>query len=210
MHLLQRKILDALGEGALEGATLRRIGEVIGEASPQKVKHHLVQLQRRGLVEYDSGAKELRMRQPEGSNSSIINIRIVGAADCGPATRLADARVEGYLPMSTRLLGSISSRHLVAVRAMGQSMNRANIDGKVVTPGDYLIVDLSKKKPKDGEYVLSTIDGACNVKKIKIDRPNQLVYLYSESTETIPPIVIHSGDDYRIEGTVIRVIKVPA
>ena len=48
MHDLQLKILKLLEKKEFDGLTLREIGKKIGEEKyPQKVKHHLLQLEKK-------------------------------------------------------------------------------------------------------------------------------------------------------------------
>src|ERR1700679_3939988 len=46
MHPLQEKILALIDSHNLGQMTLREIGELVGERFPQKIKHHLVQLEK--------------------------------------------------------------------------------------------------------------------------------------------------------------------
>ena len=50
MHEIQQKLLKLAREKNLGQYTLREIGSFIGERSPQKVKHHLQQLEKHGLI----------------------------------------------------------------------------------------------------------------------------------------------------------------
>ena len=50
MHKIQQNILKLSGEKNLGAMTLREIGEQIGEKYPQKIKHHLTQLEKKGFL----------------------------------------------------------------------------------------------------------------------------------------------------------------
>lgn len=51
LHIMQEKILKLVKDGEdISKMTLRQIGEKIGSTSPQQVKHHIVMLQKRGLI----------------------------------------------------------------------------------------------------------------------------------------------------------------
>lgn len=100
---------------------------------------------------------------------------------------------------------------MFALKAIGSSMNRAKVNGvKSIQHGDYVLVDGNDRIPDNNDYVVSIIDGVCNVKKFVKDTDNQKIILYSESSENYPPVVIHPKDtEYMINGTVIDVIKNP-
>jgi len=159
MHNIQQKILNLAKEQGLAGLTLRKIGELIGEAgSPQKIKHHLDRLIAKGLLLVGTDGKTLR---PASSGlddkSKIASLPIVGSANCGEALTCADQKVEEYLKISVKLLGNGLANKLgdlYVLRAIGNSMNRAQINGKSVDEGDYLVVDKTRVAPANGEYVV--------------------------------------------------------
>src|SRR5438876_5377633 len=146
MHELQKKLLRLAQEENLGSYTLRALGAKVGEKSPQKIKHHLGQLEKRGLIRVDRGNSLIEKTQQGRITSllkgaQLLSIPILGAANAGPANRLADAHIEGYLRISSTFLGSSSKRKLFALKVDGPSMNRAEVDGKRIENGDYVIID---------------------------------------------------------------------
>lgn len=214
MHDIQTKLLNIIDKKKIGALTLREIGELIDEPEqPQKIKHHLLQLAKRGLIRIDKRRKSIeKMNGGTNRDSKIISIPILGSANCGEATIFADEQVEGYLKMSKSLV-HVRSTTIFAIRAVGNSMNRAKIgvpeDG--IDDGDYVLVDNTHGKPKNGDYVLSTIDDVANIKKFMFDKKNNQIVLISESSQHIPPIYIHPRDlsDYIVNGRVVQVIKKP-
>jgi SOS-response transcriptional repressor LexA len=101
-------------------------------------------------------------------------------------------------------------KDLFIVKAVGKSLNKANINGKSVKDGDYVVVD-SALQPRNGDYVLSVIDGLANIKHFYEDRESDEIRLVSESSLKIPPIVLHKEDldslGYTINGVVTKVIR---
>jgi SOS regulatory protein LexA len=215
MHELQKKLLRLAQEENLGKYTLRAIGSKVGEKSPQKIKHHLGQLEKRGLIRVDRGNSLIEKAQ-QGQLSSLLkgaqllSIPILGAANAGPANRLAEAHIEGYLRISSTFLGNSSKRKLFALKVDGPSMNRAEVDGKRIEDGDYVIIDSEARSPRDGDVVLSIIEGMANIKRYRRDKTNKQVVLVSESTHRFPPIYIHEDDEFMINGRVVQVIKKPA
>ena len=51
MHELQQKILQIAKEVDLSKCGLRKLGNLIGEGHPQKIKYHLEQLENKKFVE---------------------------------------------------------------------------------------------------------------------------------------------------------------
>jgi SOS-response transcriptional repressor LexA len=206
MHPIQEKLLKLISEDNIGHLTLRQIGSLIGEDLPQKVKHHLVQLEQKGFITADS--KNQKITRTTGKTSSkdfLISIPILGSANCGPAMIYAHQNIEGYLKVSKKLVPK--QKDVFAIKSQGNSLNKANIKGKAIESGDFVIIDCNQTVPKDGDYVLCVIDGLANIKKFRVDNKNQRLVLLSESTQNFHPIFIHKDDDFRINGKVIEVIK---
>ena len=214
LHEIQQKLLALAASKNLGNLSLRDIGALIGEQSPQKVKHHLQQLERRGLVKINKIKGVVEKTQPGWAtglleSARLLQIPIVGGTNAGPATLVAESNIEGYLKVSSTLLRRRTAETFFALRVDGSSMNKAVVEGKRIEDGDYVIVDASYRTPKDGDIILSVIDGYANVKRFYRDPENDQIVLVSESTKKIPPISISMRDTYRVEGKVVQVIKKP-
>jgi len=184
--------------------TLREVGSLVGEKSAQKIKHHLNQLSKRGFIAYNPVKREIKKAQ-KISKEGFVSLPIVGAANCGPATIFAEENITGYLKVSKRL--APRGGKLFILRAEGDSMNKANINGKNIENDDFVIVDAEQKSPEPGQYIVSIIDEMANIKKFVPDPQNKRIVLKSESTNEYLPIFIHEEDKYEISGRVVGVIK---
>lgn len=209
MNTTQRAIIDLAHTRDLSGLSLRQIGDAIGVQHPQTVKYHLQKLESLNLL--PKQRQYSKIDRTILGNSDLVMIPIVGSANCGPATILADEKVEGHIRISSKLLLSRNYKDLFALKAVGTSMNKANINGKEINDGDFVLVDSSKKAHRSNEYVVVVDDGVANIKKIFFDQENQQIILLSESSHDFAPIYIHSEDmqEGLISGTVIQVIRNP-
>lgn len=207
MHRLQRGLLDLAKTKNLGNMTLREIGECVGEMHPQKIKHHLNQLRVKGLLGEKNQLRSAQGRSTKVDGALIRYIPLLGSANCGDPKNLATENLDGFLPVSPRMVPD--KKRLFAIRASGSSMNRADIGGQTIDDGDYVIVDSTDRNPKNGDYVLSVIEGNANIKRFFRDTENQQVLLVSESSQELPPIYIHTKDfsGYFVGGKVIKVIK---
>ncbi|HDH31560.1 MAG TPA: hypothetical protein ENH26_02180 [Candidatus Wolfebacteria bacterium] len=207
MHSIQEKLIKLINSKNIDNLTLRQIGELIGENLPQKIKHHLSQLECKGFILIDKKNKKIsRINNQRGIGELFVSIPIVGSANCGPANIYADENITGHLKVSKKLVPR--GKKLFILRAEGNSMNKANIkNGKSIEDGDFVIVDADQISPESGQYVVSVIDGMANIKKFILDRENKRVILKSESTQDYLPIFIHEDDQYKVSGRVIDVIK---
>ena len=98
---------------------------------------------------------------------------------------------------------------IFVLKAEGDSMNLAKIgeERKNIEPGDFVIVDSENTSPRDGDYIVSVIDGMANIKKYLLDKKNSRIALLSESTQEYSPIFIHENDDFKINGKIVDVVK---
>jgi SOS-response transcriptional repressor LexA len=214
MHDLQQKLLKLAQDRNLGQFTLRETARMVGENSPQKIKHHLSQLEKRGLIRVDRARNLIEKIQPGSvtgllQRGRLLTIPILGSANAGPARLFAEQNVEGYLKISSTLIRRRRSSQLFALKVEGPSMNRSVIEGKRIEDGDYVIVDGDARDPKDRDVVLFVIDGLANLKRFYRDKQNRQIALVSESTQDFPPIYIHEDDDFLVNGKVIQVIKKP-
>lgn len=208
MHPIQEKLLKLLDQKILKDMTLRDIGTLIKEPLPQKIKHHLEQLEKKGFIKYDRRNKTIsKIKLGSKIMSPFVSVPVIGSANCGPATIFANENIEGYLKISKNILNKC--KNVFAIKAQGLSMNKSNINGMSIEDGDYLIIDSDYRTPRNGDVVLSVIDDMANIKKYVFDEENNQIVLVSQSTKDIPPIYIHEDDSFMINGKVIQVIKKP-
>ena len=195
--------------------SLEEIKQHFKFASVSTAHYHLEKLKEGGYIEREAKqARAMTLSPFEFSMSSLsgtftgfefISVPLVGSANCGPAELLAEENIEGYLTVKKTLLPRASG--IFALRASGHSLNRANVQGKNIEDGDYVLVDAEDRNIKDGDYVLSIIGGAANLKRYSFDTKKQQIILSSESSEQFKPIIILPGDDFAINGKVVGVIK---
>lgn len=207
MHYIQQKILNFADNLNLKTGGLRQIGRLVGEPHPFKVSYHLNKLEKNGFIKIDKKTGVIkRTNNAEPQKGLFWAIPVLGEANCGEANIFAEENLEGYIKVSKNIIKAGAG--LLAVKATGNSMNKADVNGQKIEDGDYVIVD-TKKQPKSNNYILAIIDNCANIKKLFIDSKNKIISLISESTENQPPIYIHETDKFLINGVVKYVIKKP-
>ncbi len=205
MHQIQEKILELAKTKDVLTLGIRPLGREIGVDQPQLVKHHLFQLQKKGLIKAKSRSDIQQLLQHSSSlQPSFVQIPVVGAANCGPATLFADERIEKYITVSQSFLKK--TNNVFALVAKGDSMNRAQIDGNTIEENDYVVIDSDQRTPHSGDYILSVIDNCANIKKYARTKDGNIALL-SESNSNYPPIYIGEDDQFIVNGKVIQVIK---
>lgn len=210
MNLTDQKILKLSHVLDLDKLSLREIGSRIGGVHPQTVKNSITKLKELGLIERSKDKDFIKeLKNKESSESMLYKIPILGSANCGVATLLAEENFQGFLRISNSILRRRDN--LFALIASGDSMNEASVEGASIDDGDYVIIDANDKNPRNNDYVLSVIEGYANIKKFIKDKNTGIISLISESSNNYPPIFIHEEDSpyYYINGKVVRVIKKP-
>jgi len=212
MHPVQIKLLNLSEDVNLGKMSLRQMAKLIDEKYPETIKHHLNQLIKKGFLKGSLNSDKIeKVKRGKIGDSDLINIPILGRANCGPANIFADQCLQGYLKISKRVIdiSHNKDRNIFAIKASGNSMNKANINGNNIEDGDYVIIDGDNHNPKDRDYVLSVIDETANIKKIFINKNKKQIALLAESTENYSPIIIHPDDKFIINGIIRNVIKKP-
>ena len=207
MHHIQQKILNFADNINVKRDGLRQMCRLIGEAHPFKVSYHLKKLEENGFIKIDKKTGKIKkIKSINISKGLLIAIPVLGEANCGEATIFADENFTGYIKVSKNIIAAGDG--MLAVKAVGNSMNKAKIKEQNIEDGDYVIVDC-KKQPQNNDYVLAIIDDCVNIKKMTIDLKNNIISLISESTEKHPAIFIHENDKFLVNGIVKYVIKKP-
>ena len=220
MHPIQERLLDLSKRENLAKQSLRQMAEAIGlpGEAPQKIKHHLQQLEKRGFITIDRARGQMgRTSSKPGWASGVLTstsrklfaIPIVGAANCGPATIFAEENIQGFLRVSSKLVGRSQPTGLYALKADGSSMNRAEINGRRIEDGDLVLVDSKRISPRPDDVVVAIIDGKATIKRFIDDRTNGQIVLRADSSFDYEPIHLHPDDEFSISGTVIAVVKRP-
>lgn len=211
MHTIQTKILNFLQKAKVTHIGLSQLGRMVEEKHPQQIKHHLEQLKKNGFISWDPKTTAIKVLEPiKIITTNLLMLPIYGAASCGLATAVAEERLEGYLKISSSVLGKINTKDLFIVRASGNSLDNAkDIKGGPIEDGDLVVIDPKVKNFRNGDYVLSVIDEHANLKRFY--REEDHVILVSESKTEVPPIYIHPDDfpNYMINGVIVRVFKKP-
>lgn len=211
MHRLQKLLLDMIKTGEITGSySLRKIAELIGaKGMPQVAKYHLQQLEKQGFIQVNLEENILKLVK-KGFNvatkSPLYTLPVYGSANCGPATIFAEQNIEGYLKVSSGLLPR-SKKGLFVLKASGVSMNRAQIEGKTIEDGDFVLVDSNYKNFKTGDVVVAAIDDMATIKRYRYDKVHERIMLEADSNQKYLPIILHEEDNFLLNGKVIDIIK---
>lgn len=163
-------------------------------SSISSVQRHTDALKEKGYLDNTRG-----LSIPDSSEK--VQIPLVGNVACGMPF-LASENIEAYIPYDASKIRGTSQDYFF-LRAIGDSMNKADISGKTIDNGDYVLI---KKQPSanPGSRVVALIGDEATIKKMV---PSEgCVRLEPESTNpNNKPILLL--DDFSMQGVVIDVIK---
>lgn len=219
MHIIQEKLLELSKSENLANLSLRDMARSIEmpNESPQKIKHHVTQLQKKGFLAIDRlrGVMDRTSMEPGWAKgllkktARLFSIPIIGTANCGPATIFAEQNFQGFLRTSSKLVGRTKPKGLYAIKADGSSMNRAVVGEKNIEDGDFVIIDGDDRNASTGDVVLVIIDNKATIKRFILDRKNEQIVLRADSSYDYEPIHLHLDDEFFINGKAVAVIKNP-
>ncbi len=208
MNDIWSRLIALAGQIDIDSLTLTQLAEKLGLKHRCQAKHYKEKAESNGLLVRNHEGKLIPVSTND--NATMIVLPVMGYANCGPADRLAMNEVFGTVSVSPSLMKRKLKKGAFAVRAVGESMNTSNINGKRLEDGDFAVVEPTAwHNAAEGDYVVSIIDNVANIKKLKIDRLHERVVLKSESSEYFDDIIIAASDlyAYRVAGVVVDVVK---
>src|SRR3990167_9404967 len=182
MNLIQKRVLDLADLQDLSTRTCYSIAKELGVDHPYKVKFALDQLVKKGLLVRNKKTGQLTKVREGELFSGFLNIPIYGEASCGPPVAFADETIKDFLKVSPSAIKTKKLNKIFALRAVGNSMARANINGQSIDDGDFVLVESKDwSVAYNGDYIVSIIEGMANIKKFFRDETNERVLLMSET-----------------------------
>lgn len=209
VHKLQAEILKIIEQKDISGLSLRALGRMIGTEHPQIVKYHLGCLQKKGLLKYNEAGK---FKKNLGGNieKDVANIPLIKDL-VYDEDLFSLSNISGVFKVAVGLLNAEVVNNIekvVCIKAQNNIMNRADVFGKNIEEGDYVLVKLDTEKPNNGELILSATQGFAAVRRYVKDDLGQIVLL-AESSIDYPPIYLDEKTEHIVFGRVLQVVKRP-
>jgi len=134
-------------------------------------------------------------------SSEKVQIPLVGNVACG-VPLLATENIEAYISYDASKVQDKAQDYFF-LRAVGDSMNKANVSGKTIDNGDFVLVK-KQSTASPGSCVVALIGDEATIKKMA--REDDFVRLEPESNNPEnKPIILF--DDFSVQGVVMDVIK---
>ncbi len=182
-----------------ESPTLEELRGKLGLSSLRTVAQYLDVLERKGyIVRRKNAARNIELRNVDGAWGTV-SIPVVANVGCDDLSVFAQQECDEFIEVDRQIVDE-EDGDIVAVRAIGDSMNDAGIN-----TGDYVLVRFTSDV-KDGDRVAVIVNDMVTVKRL--ERRDGLTILWPQSKDPkFKPIVLK--DNFKIAGKVLCVIPAP-
>lgn len=179
--------------------TVEELRKALGVGSTRTALRYLQELQDAGRIDRWSGARGIRLTQPQPEARNTVTVPLVGEA---PAGSLMDAE-ENFQGSVQIARPARENEKLFLLRVRGDSMNCAVVNNRKIEDGDLVLVQQAATA-KSSDVVVAMVDGKATIKRLALG-PHYAVLKPDSANPRHTPIVV--SDDFSIQGIVIDVIK---
>jgi len=179
--------------------TLEEIRKALDYSGISSVQRHIKALKNKNYLSSERyQARSLEVLLPE----KMAKIPLVGNVPAG-VPFLAIENIEAYIPYdASQLKGDLKDYFFL--RAIGDSMDRSNINGKTIDDGDHVL--FRKQETADyGKRVVALIGNDATIKRLI--KGDVGISLEPETSNPNNKPILVFDDDFSIQGEVVDVIK---
>lgn len=198
----QQRVLSAI-RGYLdtqdESPTLEQLRENLGFQSLRTVTQYLDILERKGyILRRKNSSRNIELRNVDGAWGTV-SIPVIANVGCDDLSVFAQEQCDEFLEIDKRIVEE-DDGDIVAVRAIGDSMNDAGIN-----TGDYVLIRFTDQA-QTGDRVAAIVNDMVTVKRL--EKRDGMTILWPESKDPkFKPIILK--EDFKIAGKVLCVIPAP-
>jgi len=204
----QQRVLGTVKDhivGKNEVPTLEQLRSTLGFSSLRTVTQYLDTLEEKGYLVRRRGLKRnIELRNVDGGWGTV-SVPVVANVGCDDLSVVAQEQRDEFLEIDRQIVQDAGG-DIVAVRAIGNSMNDAGIN-----TGDYVLIRFTEEA-QNGDRVAAIVNDMVTVKRLE-RRPARggepgMTVLWPESRDPkFKPIILR--EDFKIAGKVLCVIPAP-
>ncbi|MFA7628177.1 MAG: transcriptional repressor LexA, partial [Candidatus Dojkabacteria bacterium] len=158
----QEKVLRIIRQCYLENGYAPSLGELqefLGISTKRGVVNHLIALEKKGYIIRTGDPRGIHIvdNDEEIVYDYLIGVAILGYANAGTPLVSAEEENLGNIKIDPKLVNKKDD--LFALIVKGDSMDLAEVDGKNIEEGSYLIVQ-KDAEIQDGDVVVAIIDNS--------------------------------------------------
>lgn len=198
----QQRVLSAIRDHVAQEnvpPTLEELRQELGFSSLRTVTQYLDILERKGyIVRHKNSARNIELRNVDGGWGTV-SIPVIANVGCDDLSVFAQEHADEFLEVDKRIVDE-EEGDIVAVRAIGDSMNDAGIN-----TGDYVLIRFTDQA-ETGDRVAAIVNDMVTVKRL--EKRDGMTILWPESKNPKwKPIILK--EDFKIAGKVLCVIPAP-
>ena len=211
LTLKQRRVLQALRDYQADNhqpPTLEELRQELGVDSLRTVTQYLDILERKGYLVRRKGLhRNIELRNVDGAWGTV-SIPVIASVGCDDLSLFAQEQRDEFVEVDKGIVEDAGGEgSIVAVRAIGDSMNDAGIN-----TGDYVLIRFTEEA-QNGDRVAAIVNDMVTVKRIERvpARAGEAGYtiLHPESKNPkFKPIILR--ENFKIAGKVLCVIPAPS
>ncbi|MHC1716770.1 MAG: transcriptional repressor LexA [Candidatus Dojkabacteria bacterium] len=211
LTMKQEAVLKAIRMCFLENGyapSLSELQQNLNISTKRGVVNHLIALEKKGYILRTGEARGIHMVEDDDQvvYDYLVGVPIFGYANAGTPLVRAEEENLGILKIDQNIVGK--KKKLFSLIVKGDSMDLAQIDGRYLKSGSYLIVQ-KDSEIENGDIVVAVIDNSATVKKYQ--KKKDMVILYPESSNPInQPIYLDRNAESFLNGKVIKVLENPS
>jgi len=195
----QQRVLEAIREhldAEDQSPTLEQLRQRLGFQSLRTVVQYLDILERKGyIVRRKNSTRNIELRNVDGAWGTV-SIPVIANVGCDDLSVFAAEQRDEFLEVDKRIVEE-EDGDIVAVRAIGDSMNDAGIN-----TGDYVLIRFTDQA-QTGDRVAAIVNDMVTVKRL--EKRDGMTILWPESKDPkFKPIILK--EDFKIAGKVLCVI----
>ena len=198
----QQRVLNVVREYLSEenmSPTLEQLRASLGFSSLRTVTQYLDILERKGyIVRRKNAARNIELRNVDGAWGTV-SIPVIANVGCDDLSVFAQQEADEFLEVDKRIVDE-EDGDIVAVRAIGDSMNDAGIN-----TGDYVLIRFTDHV-ENGDRVAAIVNDMVTVKRL--EKRDGMTILWPQSKDPkYKPIILK--EDFKIAGKVLCIIPAP-
>lgn len=188
--------------------SLTELQESLNISTKRGVVNHLIALEKKGYIFRTSEPRGIHVigDDDEVVYDYLVGIPVLGYANAGTPLVSSEEENLGVLKVDRSIVGK--KDNLFSLIIKGDSMDRANINGKSIKEGNYVIVQ-KNSDILDGDIVVAIIENSATVKKFKKEKDMIVLYPQSSNPQN-QPIYLDKNTESIINGKVIKVLENPS
>jgi repressor LexA len=188
--------------------SLTELQEALNISTKRGVVNHLIALEKKGYIFRTGEPRGIHMvgDDDEVVYDYLVGIPVLGYANAGTPLVSSEEENLGVLKVDREIIGK--RNNLFSLIVKGDSMDMAELEGKSINEGSYVIVQ-KDTEIVNGDIVVAIVENSATVKRFQKEKDMIVLYPQSSNPQN-QPIYLDRNTESLLNGKVIKVLENPA